>query len=51
MLAGEEAGRAAKMLARERPGRLAGLASLAHRLRGARPVHCELQPAGGQPSD
>jgi PPOX class probable F420-dependent enzyme len=50
-LAGEEADRAARMLARERPGRLAGLASLVHRLRGARPVHCELQPAGGQASD
>jgi uncharacterized protein len=50
-LAGEEADRTARMLARERPGRLASLASLAHRLRGARPVHCELQPAGGQASD
>ena len=45
-LAGEEAGQAAKMLAREPPGRLGGLISLAHRLRGARPVHCELQPCG-----
>jgi len=45
-LAGEEASQAAKMLAREPPGRLGGLISLAHRLRGARPVHCELQPCG-----
>ena len=48
MLAGEEAGRAAKRLAWEHLGRLGGLASLAHRLRGARLVHYELQPAGGQ---
>ena len=46
MLAGEEASRAAKRLAREPPARLGGLASLAHRLRGARPVHYELQPVG-----
>jgi uncharacterized protein len=50
MLAGEEAGRAAKRLAWEHLGRLGGLASLAHRLRGARLVHYELQPAGGQAS-
>ena len=50
LLAGEEAGRAARMLPRERPGRLAGLASLARRLRGARPAHYELQPVGGPAS-
>ena len=50
MLAGEEAGRAAKRLAWEHLGRIGGLASLAHRLRGARLVHYELQPAGGQAS-
>jgi uncharacterized protein len=51
MLAGEEAGRAAKRLAWEHLGRLGGLASLTHRLRGTRLVHYELQPAGGQASD
>jgi PPOX class probable F420-dependent enzyme len=51
MLAGEEAGRAAKRLAWEHLGRLGGLASLAHRLRGTQLVHYELQPAGGQASD
>jgi len=45
-LAGEEASQAAKMLARERPGWPGRWTSLAHRLRGARPVHCELQPCG-----
>jgi uncharacterized protein len=57
LLAGEEADRAARKLAREHPGRLGGLASLAHRLRGARPAHYELQPCaragapGGQAPD
>jgi PPOX class probable F420-dependent enzyme len=46
LLAGEEAGRAARKLAREHPGRLGGLTSLALRLRGARPAHYELQPCG-----
>jgi PPOX class probable F420-dependent enzyme len=45
-LAGEEAGRAARRLAREHTGRLDDLISLAHRLRGARPAHYELQPCG-----
>jgi uncharacterized protein len=44
LLAGEEAGEAARKLAGERPGRLERLTSLAHRLLGARPAHYELQP-------
>jgi hypothetical protein len=47
LLAGEEAGEAAKKLARQHPGQHGGLTSLAYRLRGARPVHCELRPCGG----
>jgi PPOX class probable F420-dependent enzyme len=43
LLAGEEAGPAVRELARQRPG----LASLAYRFRGARPVHYELRPCGG----
>jgi PPOX class probable F420-dependent enzyme len=47
LLAGGEASQAAEKLAREHPGRHGGLASLARRLRGARPVHYELRPCGG----
>ena len=47
LLAGEEASQAASKLARQHPGRHGGLASLAYRLRGARPVHYELRPCGG----
>jgi PPOX class probable F420-dependent enzyme len=46
LLDGEEAGQAARKLAGKHPGRPGGWTSLAHRLRGARPVHCELQPCG-----
>jgi PPOX class probable F420-dependent enzyme len=47
LLDGEEASQAAKMLARQHPGRRGGLAVLAYRLRGARPVHYVLRPCGG----
>jgi len=47
LLAGEEASQAASKLARQHPGRHGGLASLAYRLRGARPVHYELRPCEG----
>ncbi len=46
LLAGEEASQAATKLARQHPGQHGGLTSLAYRLRGARPVHYELQPCG-----
>jgi hypothetical protein len=46
LLDGEEAGQAARKLAGKHPGRPGGWTSLAHRLRGARLVHCELQPCG-----
>jgi PPOX class probable F420-dependent enzyme len=46
-LAGEEASQAVEKLAREHPGRFGGLASLAYRLRRARPVQYELRPCGG----
>ena len=45
-LAGEEAGQAARELADQYPGRPGRWTSLAHRFRGARPVHYELQPCG-----
>ena len=47
LLAGEEAGQAARKLARQHPGQHGGLTSLAGRLRGTRPVHYELRPCGG----
>ena len=47
LLAGGEASQAAAKLAREHPAQHGGLASLARRLRGARPVHYELRPCGG----
>jgi PPOX class probable F420-dependent enzyme len=46
LLAGQEAGQAESILARQHPGRPGGLISLAHRLRGTRPVYFELQPFG-----
>jgi PPOX class probable F420-dependent enzyme len=47
LLDGEEASQAASRLARQHPGQRGGLASLAYRFRGARPVHYELRPCGG----
>jgi len=47
LLTGEEARQAARKLARKHPGRPGGLTSLAYRVRGAQPVHYELQPRGG----
>ena len=50
LLAGEEASQAARRLARQHPGRPGGLARVARRIRGARPVHYELRPrAAGAP--
>jgi hypothetical protein len=50
LLAGEEASQAARRLARQHPGRPGGLARVAPRIRGARPVHYELRPrAAGAP--
>ena len=43
LLTGEEASRAARELASQHPGQHGGLASLAHRFWGARPVQYELQ--------
>ena len=43
-LTGEEASQAATELASKHPGRPGGLTSLAYRIRGAQPVHYELQP-------
>jgi PPOX class probable F420-dependent enzyme len=47
LLDGEEASQAARRLARHHPGRRGGLARLARRIRGARPVHYELRPRAG----
>jgi PPOX class probable F420-dependent enzyme len=47
LLPGEEASQAARTLARHHPGRPGGLARLAGRIRGARPVHYELRPRAG----
>jgi PPOX class probable F420-dependent enzyme len=47
LLAGEEAGQAARKLARQHPGQYGGLTSLAYRLRGAQPVCYELRPCEG----
>jgi len=47
LLAGEEASQAARRLARQHPGRPGGLARVARRIRGARPVHYELRPRAG----
>ena len=47
LLAGEEAGQAARKLARQHPGQHGGLTSLAYRLRGAQPVCYELRPCEG----
>ena len=47
LLAGEEAGQAARKLARQHPGRHGGSTSLAYRLRGAQPVCYELRPCEG----
>ena len=46
LLAGEEASQAARKLANQHPGRPGGLASLAYRFLGARPVRYELRPCG-----
>ena len=46
-LAGEEASQAARKLASKYPGLHGGLSSLIYRIRGAQPVHYELQPCEG----
>ena len=46
-LVGEEASQAARRLASKYPGQHGRLISLAYRIRGAQPVHYELQPCAG----